>query len=146
MCYELRLFFFTSGDRRPAASLSTPRWPDGGETTQPQQPRRGFISSTDQLGHGATTFDGPLVSSIPASGFFFFIFKKIKISKIYVRFEIFQKYTPGRPPIGRQAQCVIFFSNLQRSPWRKKNKPCRPLGGRQAPFFFSDFYFCRDLF
>ena len=24
--------------------------------------------------------------------FFFFIFKKIKISKIYVRFEIFQKY------------------------------------------------------
>jgi hypothetical protein len=66
VCYELRLFFFTSGDRRPAASLSTPRWPDGGETTQPQQPRRGFISSTDQLGHGATTFDGPLVSSIPA--------------------------------------------------------------------------------
>ena len=26
--------------------------------------------------------------------FFFFIFKKIKISKIYVRFEKFQKYTP----------------------------------------------------
>jgi hypothetical protein len=27
-------------------------------------------------------------------GFFFFIFKKIKISKIYVRFGKFQKYTP----------------------------------------------------
>ena len=26
--------------------------------------------------------------------FFFFILKKIKISKIYVRFEKFQKYTP----------------------------------------------------
>ena len=25
--------------------------------------------------------------------------------------------------------CNFFFSNLQRSPWRKKNKPCRPLGG-----------------
>jgi len=27
-------------------------------------------------------------------GFFFFIFKKIKISKIYVGFGKFQKYTP----------------------------------------------------
>ena len=32
------------------------------------------------------------------SGFFFFIFKKIKISKIYVCFEIFQKYTPVALP------------------------------------------------
>ena len=29
-----------------------------------------------------------------SSGFFFFIFKKIKISKIYVGFGKFQKYTP----------------------------------------------------
>ena len=29
-----------------------------------------------------------------SGGFFFFIFKKIKISKIYVRFGKFQKYTP----------------------------------------------------
>jgi len=32
------------------------------------------------------------------SGFSFFIFKKNKISKIYVRFEIFQKYTPVALP------------------------------------------------
>ena len=58
------------------------------------------------------------------------------------------KNTSGRPPIGRQAQSVIFFSpNLQRSPWRKKKGgpvappngrqgatgPCRPLRGRQGP-------------
>jgi len=36
-----------------------------------------------------------------------------------------------RPPLGRQGPVAR----------------CRPLGGRQAPpFFFSDFYFCRDLF
>jgi len=34
-----------------------------------------------------------LSEQIPG-GFFFFIFKKNKISKIYVRFEKFQKYTP----------------------------------------------------
>ena len=54
--------------------------------------------------------------------------------------------------------CKFFFSNLQRSPWRKKKGggpvapptgdrvlsptpratgPCRPLGGRHAPPFFS---------
>ena len=30
--------------------------------------------------------------------FSFLYFLKIKISKIYVRFEIFQKYTPVAPP------------------------------------------------
>jgi len=33
-------------------------------------------------------------SSLDHRGFFFFIFKKIKISKIYVDFGKFQKYTP----------------------------------------------------
>ena len=33
-------------------------------------------------------------------GFFFFIFKKNKISKIYVCFQIFQKYTPVALPKG----------------------------------------------
>ena len=72
-----------------------------------------------------------------------------------------------RSPIGRQAQCVIFFSNLQRSPWRKKrggpvappngrqgpvahpsgDRPLSPVGGATGPPFFSrDFYFSRDLF
>ena len=61
------------------------------------------------------------------SAFFFFILKKIKILKIYVRFEKYQKY-PRSPPIGRQALSVIFFSNSQRGPWEKKNE-----GGLVAP-------------
>ena len=40
---------------------------------------------------------GLLFISQPAL-FSFLYLKKIKISKIYVRFELFQKY-PGRPPI-----------------------------------------------
>ena len=43
------------------------------------------------------------------------------------------KNTPGRPPIGRQALSVIFFSNLQRSPWRKKKQGLSPPNGRQDP-------------
>jgi hypothetical protein len=34
------------------------------------------------------------VEALTDGGFFFFIFKKIKILKIYVRFGKFQKYTP----------------------------------------------------
>ena len=40
--------------------------------------------------------------------FFFFILKKIKISKIYVRFENFRKY-PRSPVGGRQDLNVNFF-------------------------------------
>ena len=48
--------------------------------------------------------------------FFFFILKKNKISKIYVRFEKFQKYTP----VALWGTCPkynFFSSNLQRGPW-----------------------------
>ena len=37
---------------------------------------------------------GLVTRESPQHGFFFFILKKIKISKIYVRFGKFQKYTP----------------------------------------------------
>jgi len=36
----------------------------------------------------------PACQKTPTCGFFFFIFKKIKISKIYIGFGKFQKYTP----------------------------------------------------
>ena len=67
--------------------------------------------------------------------FFSFLYlKKIKISKLYVGFGKFQKYTPVALWGGRQGSNVIFFSsNLQRSPWRKKKRgACRPPQGRQA--------------
>ena len=75
-----------------------------------------------------------------AGGFFFFIFKKIKISKIYVCFGKFQKYTPVALWGATGFKCNFFSSNLQRSPWRKKKRracrpqratgPCRPPQGR----------------
>ena len=43
------------------------------------------------------------------------------------------KNIPRSPPIGRQAQCVIFFFKFATKSLEKKNKPCRPLGGRQGP-------------
>ena len=69
--------------------------------------------------------------------FFFFIFKKIKISKIYVHFEIFQKYPPVAP-IGRQALSVNFFfkfamRSLEKkvlSPPQRATGACRPAHGR----------------
>ena len=63
--------------------------------------------------------------------FFFFIFKKIKISKIYVHFEIFQKYTPVAL-WGRQALNVIFlFKFATRSLAGKKMKGGK--GGLSSP-------------
>ena len=72
--------------------------------------------------------------------FSFLYFLKIKISKIYVRFEIFQKYPPVAP-IGRQALSVNFFFKFAMRSLKKKcpvapqraTGPCRPWGGRQAP-------------
>ena len=41
------------------------------------------------------------------------------------------KNTPGRPPIGRQALSVIFFSSkLERGPWKKKGPVTPPTGDR----------------
>ena len=81
---------------------------------------------------------------LPPRGFFFFIFKK-KFKNI-CPFSNISKIYPGRPPIGRQAQCVIFFFKFATKSLEKKKQALSPVGGRQAPLFFSDFYFCRDLF
>ena len=86
---------------------------------------------------------GPEFASSWQGGFFFFIFKKNKISKIYVRFGKFQKYTPVALWGATGLKCNFFSSNLQRSPWREKKEgglsppqwatgPCRPPQGRQA--------------
>ena len=90
--------------------------------------------------------------------FSFLYFLKIKISKIYVRFEIFQKY-PRSPPIGRQVLSVIFFLQIRNEVPGKKKGPvapqratgaCRPPLGRQGPvaplggdmpFFFQGLFF-----
>ena len=83
-----------------------------------------------------------------ARAFFSFLYlKNIKISKIYVHFEIFQKY-PRSPLIGRQALSVNFFFQICNEVPRKK-RPCRPptgdrglspIGGRQALFFSRELF------
>ena len=65
---------------------------------------------------------------LPSCVLFIFIFKKkIKISKIYVRFEKFQNY-PGRPRGATGPRCNFFLQICNEVHGRKKMK-----GGRQAP-------------
>ena len=67
-------------------------------------------------------------------GFFFFIFKKIKISKIYVRFGKFQKYTTVALWGATGLKCNFFFFKFAtKSLEKKKEGACRPPNGRQAP-------------
>ena len=62
--------------------------------------------------------------------FSFLYLKKIKISKIGVRFGKFQKYTPVAL-WGRQGSNVIFFffKYATKSQEEKKERPCRPPTG-----------------
>ena len=75
----------------------------------------------------------PVPRGLRASGaaaLFFIYFLKIKISKIYVRFEIFQKYSPVAP-IGRLALSVIFFFKFaMRSLAKKKGPVAHPTSDR----------------
>ena len=57
--------------------------------------------------------------------FSFLYFEKIKISKIYVRSEKFQKHPPVAPHRATGPKCNFFSSNSQRGPWLKK-RACRP--------------------
>ena len=85
----------------------------------------------------------PFGCSVKWAVFSFLYFLKIKISKIYIRFKIFQKY-PRSLPIGRQALSVFFFFKFamrslgKKRPCRPPQRAtgaCRPLGGRQVLFF-----------
>ena len=78
------------------------------------------------------TQPNPIAPRIHSRAFFFFIFKKIKISKIYVWFEIFQKYPRSPPNRATDPKCNFFSSNLQRGPWPKKRglSPPTPMGDR----------------
>ena len=97
---------------------------------------RGFVCVNDAVGpnrESSGKWAEVIVGWILAVAVFSFLyFLKIKISKIYVRFEIFQNY-PRSPPIGRQALSVIFFLQIRNEVPGKK-KPCRPLGAT-GPFY-----------
>ena len=95
---------------------------------------------------------------VSRSGFFFFIFKKIKISKIYVHFGKFQKYTPVALWGATGLKCNFFLLQIcNKVPGGKKkegacrpptgDRPLSPLGwatgpvarweGDRPPFFFT---------
>ena len=71
--------------------------------------------------------DRPTIDRPSCGGFFFFIFKKNKISKIYLRFGKFQKYIPVAL-WGRQGSNVIFFffKFATKSLEEKKRGPVTP--------------------
>ena len=60
---------------------------------------------------------------LPLLSFLYFL--KIKISKIYVRFEIFQKYPPVAPYKTTGLKCNFFFFKFAMRSLEKK-RPCRP--------------------
>ena len=106
--------------------------------------RRRPLRSTNHLSLQPTggSRAGPLRPPQPAAQpvmpdqavFSFLYLKKIKISKIYVGFGKFQKYTPVALWGATGLKCIFFSSNLQRSPWRKKRGgPVASWGGRQGP-------------
>ena len=77
--------------------------------------------------------------------FFSFLYlKKIKISKIYVRFGKFQKYTPVALGGVTGLKCNFFFFKFATKSLEKKKGglsptpgatgACRPLRGRQGPW------------
>ena len=97
------------------------------------------------LGEVAAHNDGPLLAV-----FSFLYLKKLKFQK-YMSVLENSKIYPGRPPIGRQAQSVIFFLQIYNEvPVEKKGGPVapptgdrglsptpgRPLRGRQGPLPF----------
>ena len=66
--------------------------------------------------------------------FSFLYLKKNKISKIYVRFGKFQKYTPVALWGATGLKCIFFLQICNEVPGEKKKEgACRPPNGRQAP-------------
>ena len=71
---------------------------------------------------------------ITAAVFSFLYLKKNKISKIYVGFGKFQKYTPVGLWGATGLKCNFFFFKFAtKSLEKKKGGACRPPNGRQAP-------------
>ena len=70
----------------------------------------------------------PPIGTQPADCFFLFLyFLKIKISKIYVHFEIFQKYPPVAPHRATGPKCNFFLQIRNEVP--DKKRVCRPAPG-----------------
>ena len=76
---------------------------------------------------------GPITYKEKWAVFSFLYLKKIKISKIYVCFGKFQKYTPVVLWGATWLKCIFFFKFATKSLERKKEGACRPPNGRQAP-------------
>ena len=105
-----------------------------------------------ELGGSAGTFfferNGLVLVASPQqlAVFSFLYFKKIKFQKYMSVFKYFKNipWSPSHRATG--PMCNFFFQICNEVPGEKK-QPLSPVGGATAPpLFFSDFYFCRDLF
>ena len=96
--------------------------------------KRNCLWNDRELLHDCTSFSalGPFsqrMSSLARGrGFFFFIFKKHKISKIYVGFGKFQKYTPVALWGATGLKCNFFFFKFATKSLERKKR-----GGPVAP-------------
>ena len=89
----------------------------------------GFVPSDRKWAvHSSEQAVGPPTQAV----FSFLYLKKIKISKIYVGFGKFQKYTPVALWGATGLKCN-FFKFATKSLEKKKEGACRPPNGRQAP-------------
>jgi len=78
--------------------------------------------------------------------FSFLYLKKIKFQKYMSVFKYF-KNIPRSPSHRATGPMCNFFFKFATKSLEKKKQALSPVGGATAPpFFFSDFYFCRDLF
>jgi len=57
------------------------------------------------------TLDGPKNTEDALGFFFIFVFKKIKILKIYGGFEKFQNYTPVAPCLGDRGPVALWLGD-----------------------------------
>ena len=114
------------------------RWPD---PCRPQEGRPAPLAPVGWAAWLVAWVVGWLFLRHSVAFFSFLYLKKIKISKIYVCFEIFQKYPQSPPHRATGLKCNFFFSNSQWGPWKKKalsppqraTGACRPPLGRQGP-------------
>ena len=93
-----------------------------------ERPKR----SPSPLGPACTARMAPAQADTPAV-FSFLYLKKIKFQKYMSVLKYFKNIPRSPSHRATGPKCNFFFQICNEVPGEKKNKPCRPLGGRQGP-------------
>ena len=140
------LDIYTDGRARECEGGSSPRGAQtGGRRKRRPRGARQILAmqSRQRLGRR----DRPINAQKQRAAIFSFLYlKKIKISKIYVRFGKFQNYTPVALWGGDRAQMYFFFFKFATKSLEKKkgpvapptgDRPMSPVGGGDRVLCFS---------